>query len=76
MEKNTFFVITYRHKETGKQYSTAQKVANCNNLLGYFKAPKDFEILSINACDTWKEAIQIAIFWDSCAAKNGNYYYS
>ena len=73
MNKNTFFVIEEEEIETGRLISYAMKVHNCNNLLGYFTPRKGMKIISINACDTWKEAQEIAHFWNDCAEKNGNY---
>ena len=75
MEKNTFFVIEQKEKTTGKYFSIALKVHNSNNLLSYFSryTYKGFEIISINACDSWKQAQEIAAFWNDGARKNGLY---
>lgn len=73
MEKKTFFVVEQREKSTGKYYAYAEKVSNCNNLMYYFKPFHGYEIVSINACDTWKQAQEIATFWNDGAKKNNNY---
>ena len=73
MEKNTFFVIEQKEIATGKCVSTAQKVANCYNLLHYFKPYNGYEIISINACDTWKQAQEIADYWNEGAKNRGVY---
>ena len=76
MGKKTFYVIEERSPETGKTIAHAEKVCNCFNLLGYFTPRKGLEIVSINACDTWKEAEKIAAFWNQCAREKGFYLFS
>lgn len=73
MNKKTFFVIEQKSTETGKYYSYAEKVPNCYNLFNYFHPARGYEIVSINACDTWKEAQEIARFWNDGAKTRGLY---
>ena len=74
MNKNTFFVIEEIEEATGKSFSYAQKVSNSNNLKGFFRPSfHGYNILSINACDTWKEAQDIANAWNECAKEKGKY---
>jgi len=73
MEKYTYFVIGERSKENGRNIAYAQRIHNCNNLLYAIHPRKDMELVSINACDTWKEAQEIARFWNECYQKNGTY---
>lgn len=73
MEKNTFFVIEQQNILTGKVYAYARKVPNCYNLRGLFVPSKGYEIVSINACDSWKKAQATADNWNECAKNNGNY---
>lgn len=76
MKNNTYYVIDVKETATGKSYATALKVPNVYNLLGYFERTiaKGFELISINACGTWKEAQKIAEWWNECKTKNNNSY--
>ena len=76
MNKKTFFVIEEQEIKTGRLLSHAEKVPNCYNLLGYFHPYNGFEIISINACYTWKQAQEIADFWNDGARKNGKYVFA
>lgn len=76
MDKYTYFVIEEKDAATEKMFAYAERVHNCNNLYKHFKPCKGFEIISINACDTWKEAQRIASFWNECARKKGNYVFA
>lgn len=73
MDNNTFFTIEYQNSENGATFAAAEKVPNCYNLLHHFTAPKGFIILSINACDTWKKAQEIAGAWNEAARAKNNY---
>ena len=72
MEKNSFFVIEIIENETGKTAARAQKVNNKYNLVGLFNPAKGFSLLSVNACDTWKEAEKIAHFLNVFARNKNN----
>ena len=76
MDKNTFFVVQEKNEATGKTLAYARKVHNCNNLVDFFQPQKGFKLLSINACDTWREAQDVADCWNECARANGNYAFS
>lgn len=75
MENNTFFVIEIQDNETGKTAARAEKVNNKYNLVGLFAPVRGFTLLSVNACDTWKEAQKIADFWNQCARQKNNCMY-
>lgn len=75
MENNTFFVIEIQDNETGKTAARAEKVNNKYNLVGLFTPARGFSLLSVNACDTWKEAQKIADFWNQCAKEKNNSMY-
>jgi hypothetical protein len=72
MNSNTFYVIELIN-EAGKSISYARKIPNCYNLVGIFKPMSGFKLLSVNACDTWREAQEIARDWNDRAIKNGRY---
>ncbi len=76
MEKYSYYVIERQHKQNGKTHATAERIRNNYNLLCYFtESGRETEIISVNACDTWKEAQFIADFWNQCAKeKNNNLY--
>ena len=76
MKGTTFYVIEEKHNENGKVFSHAEKVHNSYNLVSYFKPCKDFSIISINVTTTYKEAREIADFWNEGAKAHGNYYFS
>ena len=76
MDKKTFFVIEEEETATGKVFSHAEKVPNCYNLLGFFKPCHGCKIISVNACDTWKEAQAIAQHWNNCARNNNKYMFA
>ena len=72
MENNTFFVIEIQDNNTGKTAARAEKVNNKYNLLDLRLSARGFSLLSVNACDTWKEAQKIADFWNQCAREKNN----
>lgn len=72
MDKYTYFVIT-EENENGKQFSHAERVFNDYNLLNYFQACYGFKIISINACDTFKKAKEIADDWNLTYKLYGRY---
>lgn len=75
MNKNTYFVIEEKHK-SGKVFSHAEKIANAYNLIFAIKPMKDCELISVNACDTWKEAQEVAAFWNEGARNRGQYLFA
>ena len=76
MDKNTYFIIQEKNTENGKVFAHAEKVHNCYNLFKYFHPCRGYDIVSINACSTWKEAQKVANFWNECAKNNKNYAFS
>ena len=75
MKKNSFYVIEEKDEKTGKTYAHAETVPNNYNLVGKFAVPKGHVLLSVNACDTKKEANDIADFWNKQAREKNNYIY-
>lgn len=73
MNKNTFFVVELKNDITGKVFAYAEKVNNCVNLFYHFSKKKGYSYVSINSCDTWNEAQEIAKFWNNAYKKNGIY---
>lgn len=74
LEKNTFYALQERNKTTGKLYAYMQKVSNYTNLLYAFKnCTSGCELISVNACDTKKQAQELVEFWNQCAKDNGRY---
>jgi hypothetical protein len=73
--KNSFYVIEERHTKTGKTYAHAETINNAYNLVYKFKPRPNFEIVSINAADTKKQAEEIADFWNEGAKTRGKYYF-
>ena len=72
MNYNTFYVIDQTNDE-GKSIAYARKVPNCYNLVGIFKPMTGFKIISVNACDTWREAQEIARDWNDQYIQKGRY---
>jgi hypothetical protein len=70
--KYTYFVIT-EENENGKTFSHAEKVPNCYNLLNYFHACYGFKIVSIDACETFKRAKEVADVWNTGYREYGIY---
>lgn len=73
MNKNTFFVIEQREKATGKTAAQARKINNRYNLVNALRPATGFEFISINACDSYKEARAIANAWNNTAIDRGTY---
>lgn len=69
MNGYSYYVIGI--EENGKHYATAERVANQNNLLAVFSKYRNAS--TVNACETMKEAKEIANFWNACYEKNGTY---
>lgn len=73
MTKTKFYVIEAYNPTTGKYYSRAEKIPNSCNLISKFTALDGFEVITANACDTWKQAQEIADFWNQCAKERNKY---
>ena len=77
MNKYTYYVIVEKAKNPSRLLYNARaaKIHNSNNLLCVFTAQaSNIEIISANACDTWKEAQKIAAYWNKCYIENGTSY--
>lgn len=72
MNKNTYYVIQI--EKNGLCYAFCEKVPNCYNLKCIFERYPD--MMSINACDSKKEAERIAEIWNDGFMKNGTYRFS
>ena len=53
---------------SGKLYAIAQSIRNNENLVFYARGA-----VTINACDSMSEALRIADYWNSLAAKASSY---
>lgn len=71
MQKYTWYVIQ-RRDSNGDRCAFAYRLRNNNNLVGI--ATSD-DVYSMNACDSKKEAQQIATHWNNCYKNNGTYMY-
>lgn len=77
MNKFTWYVIEAIDKATGKSFSWAERVHNSSNLIGYFeRVQREMIVLSVNACDSKKEAERTADCWNDCARDKGNYLFA
>lgn len=66
----TFYVFTSETEE-GKFYSWADAIQRRENLLSIFAGRPSLK--TVNACQTRKEADELARFWNECYKKNGTY---
>ena len=76
MNNYFYFVVgLYEEDENGKQkrFAYAEKVHGSNELLSYF-GRKDIQ--HVNPVKTFKEAKEIAEFWNDCYKKNGTYMFA
>jgi len=69
MNKKSFYVFTIC--ENGKFYSYADAIQNCNNLVSIFAGIKN--LYTANACDTRRQADEIARAWNDSYKQNGTY---
>lgn len=75
MNKYTWYVIQQKDSNE-KMCAFAKRIHNSNNLLGFFGIDAYLEnIYSVNACDSKKEAQQVARAWNDAARRNGCYMY-
>lgn len=77
MNKYTYFIIVEKAKNPNRllYHARAEKIHNSNNLLCAFTSQtSNIEIISANACGTWKEAQEIAAYWNKCYQENGTSY--
>ena len=77
MNKYTFYVIEEKMQNPNRllYHARAERIHNSNNLLCALKPQtSNMEVISVNACDTWKEAQDIAEYWNKCFVDNGTSY--
>lgn len=78
MDKYSYYVIEEKHtSETRLLYhARAERIHNSNNLLCALTRShtSNMQVISANACDTWKEAKDIAAYWNQCFVDNGTSY--
>lgn len=72
MDSNTFYIIEIKEISTGKTMAYVKTVNNKYNLIGLFDPAKNYQLLSVNACGTKKEAQKIADFWNEAARAKNN----
>ena len=65
MLKSKWYVFTFRDA-AGKFYASAHRLTNGNNLVDYAK-----KAVTMNACDSKKDAERIAAEWNKSYIKNG-----
>lgn len=70
MKNNNIFVVISNEKD-GKHNAFALKVSRMQNLASLTKDSK--YISSLNVFETWKEAQEVARFWNKCYENNGTY---
>lgn len=66
--KYFYYVITKKNEED-KYYSYAERISGCNNILTLVKK----NVVNITAFSTFKEAKEIAKFWNNTYKFNGTY---
>ena len=66
LDGNVFAVFT-REDDIIGLHATAQKISMSNNLVGYTKGWKSF-----NVCKTWKDAQALARQWNKDFQNNGS----
>lgn len=79
MNSFTWYVIDCRNKTNNKCFAYTERIHHSNNLIGYFERNKpgsSYEVLSVNACDTKKQAEQIATCWNEGYKSRGLYCFS
>ena len=64
MKKSTWYVMQVR--ENGKFYASCFRVPNSHNLKDYAE-----RALTLNACDTKKEAVRIVADWNAGFIRDG-----
>ncbi len=67
MNRRTWYVFS-AEDEAGGLYAYAQGISNNNNLTFYAKGPR---VHTMNACDTKRDAEEIAEAWNRAYIQNG-----
>lgn len=70
MNKKSYYVFVIKTDE-GKRYAYAETIQNCNNIFWMFQNTKSLE--SVNACDTRRDADEIARYWNETYKNNGTF---
>ena len=65
-----YFYYAVVNEENGKYFAYAERVREGNNIKSYFEAD---DIIIVHPCGTFKEAKEIAEYWNECYKKNGTY---
>ena len=77
LPKNVYVVWTFSNADKTKHYASAEKIPGGNNLLcyatDYAKTRYGKHATSMNVCNTWKAARQLADQWNECYKNNGTY---
>lgn len=69
--KSSWYVIGIKTSD-GKRCAYPLRIGNSSNLVGYAVHEN---VVSMNACDTKKEASRIADMWNQSAIEQGEYLY-
>lgn len=67
--KNFYYAVS--EHENGKNYAYVIKATASDNLLGLFERHKNLK--TANACETKKQAENLANFWNECYKINRTY---
>ena len=66
MLNGNVFAVSTKEDDIIGLYATAEKIPKNYNLVDYIKGCKSF-----NVCNTWKDAKELAKFWNKCFQNNG-----
>ena len=73
MNKNTHYIISVEKGE--KAYAYAVTIPNNCNLCGFMENTNGFNVVSMNACSTFKKAQEVADFWNKRYKEQNRFYY-
>ena len=73
MDKLTYYVIQEKNPETGAELAFCKRVRNCYNILKAFRPHDGFQLISVNACHTLKNAKSTADDWNAYSLQKGVY---
>lgn len=68
-----YFYYAVMRKENGKEISFVKRISQGNDLLHVFR---DEKYIIVEPCNTKKEALETANFWNECSFKNGKYLFN
>lgn len=69
LNKYTWYAIQSKDKD-GKMCAWAHRVRNNNNLISYHWGE---DVISVNACDSKRDAIELAKHWNDLSRREGKY---